>query len=337
MEKFKRLFLLKIPIVALLILMAACGKQSTDPANSYSSVSETDDWGSNKGKPKVAVVLKALNSEYFKLMEYGAEKAFKDLDVDGKVMSPSNETEVEKQINMLEDLLNNKSLDALIVMPSQSEAVIPVLKKYKEKDIPVLLVDSDVDWEGKTTYIGTDNFTAGQKAGESLVTKLGSGDKVAILEGVSGTPNSEERVKGAEEAIKKAGLKLVASQSADFNRVKAVSTMENILTANPDLKGVIAVNDEMALGALRATKARNMDIPIIGIDGITEAVESINDGVLEASVAQKPNEMAYKSVENALKVIKGEKIDKRIDIGIDIITKENSQEKLEELKGMLGK
>ncbi|WP_078409859.1 sugar ABC transporter substrate-binding protein [Priestia abyssalis] len=337
MKKCKKLFLMMIPVAALLLLMVACGKQNTDPASSSSSVSETDDWGSGEGKPKVAVVLKALNSEYFKLMEAGAEKAFKDFDVDGKVMSPSNETEVEKQINMLEDLLNNKSLDALIVMPSQPEAAIPVLKKYKEKGIPVLLVDTDVDWEEKTTFIGIDNFTAGQKAGESLAMKLGSGDKVAILEGVLGTPTSEERVQGAEEAFKKAGMKIVASQAADFDRVKAISVMENILTANPDLKGIFAASDEMALGALRATKARNMDIPIIGVDGITEAVESIYDDELEATVAQKPHDMTYKGVENALKVMKGETIDKRIDSGIDIITKENSQEKLGELKELLEK
>ncbi|MDQ7865002.1 sugar ABC transporter substrate-binding protein [Peribacillus frigoritolerans] len=175
---------------AILLLLAGCSDGSDSSTAQDITLHDSGD-----GKPKVAVVMKALNSEYFKLMEAGAKKAFKDFEVDGTVLAPSNETEVEKQINMLEDLLN-QDIDALVVMPSQSEAAIPVLEKYKAKGIPVLLADSDVEWDGKTTFIGTDNYTAGLEAGKALASQLKKGDKIAVLEGVLGTPTSEERVKG---------------------------------------------------------------------------------------------------------------------------------------------
>ncbi|MBO0997541.1 sugar ABC transporter substrate-binding protein [Bacillus sp. SD075] len=319
-------------MILFLLSLAACGNQNTESNNSTSDSSE----GSSEGKPKVAVVIRALNAEYYKLMEAGAKQAFEDLGVEGEVLAPTNDTDFIGQNNMLEDLLS-EGVDALVVMPTQSEAAIPVLQKYKEKNIPVLLVDSDVDWEGKTTFIGTDNVTAGEEAGKLLASMLSTGAEVAIIEGVSGTPTSEQRVSGAEKGLNDAGMKIVASQAADSSRDKAVSVMENILTANPDVKGVFAINDEMALGALRAINSKNLDIPVIGLDGITEAVESIQQSGMEATVAQKPYDMTYTGVESALKAINGETVEKRVDSGFDVITKENSEEQMKKLKEYLEK
>lgn len=316
----------------ILLLLTGCGQKSagTSPESSDQDNKDRD------GKPKIAVVLKSLEAEYFKLMESGAKQGFEDFDVEGTILAPSGQTQVMEQINILEDLLT-KNLDALVVMPSQSEAAIPVLEKYREKGIPVLLVDSDVEWDGKTTFIGTDNYTSGKEAGKELASHLKARDEVAIIEGVLGTPVSEERVQGAKDAIEEAGLKIAANQTADFDRVKAVSVVENILTANPTIKGIFAANDEMALGALKAVAARNMSIPIIGIDGTSEAMESISDGKLTATVAQQPHDMTYKGIQNALKVIDGETINNRITSGKDmVVTKENAAGKLEEVKNLLG-
>jgi ribose transport system substrate-binding protein len=330
--KIKKYFLINVSIMVLLLSLAACGKQNTESNNSTSDSKE----GISEGKPKVAVVIRALNAEYYKLMEAGAKQAFEDLGVEGEVLAPTNDTDFIGQNNMLEDLLS-EGVDALVVMPTQSEAAIPVLQKYKEKNIPVIVVDSDVDWEGKTTFIGTDNVTAGEEAGKLLASMLSPGDEVAIIEGVSGTPTSEQRVSGAEKGLKDAGMKIVASQAADSSRDKAVSVMENILTANPDVKGVFAINDEMALGTLRAINSKNLEIPVIGLDGITEAVESIQQSGMEATVAQKPYNMTYTGVESALKVINAETVEKRVDSGFDVITKENSEEQMKKLNEYLEK
>jgi ribose transport system substrate-binding protein len=317
-------------LILVLFLLTGCGQGADEASGGNEEESNGD-----SGKPKVAVVLKGLDQEYFKLVEKGAKQAFKDFGVDGTFLAATTQTDTEKLINILEDLLN-KEPDALVVMPS-TEAAIPVLERYKEKNIPVLFIDTDLNWEGKTTYIGTDNYTAGQEAGKFLATKLSKGDEIAILEGVLGTEVSEERVKGVKDFMKDRGIEVIASQAADFDRVKAVTAMENILTANPGIKGIFTANDEMAIGALKAVKSRNLDIPIIGIDGTSDALESISNGGLTASVAQQPYDMGYKGVENVLKALNGETVEKRIDSSIDVITKENAEEKLEEIKNILGK
>src|SRR5690606_6000340 len=129
---------------------------------------------------------------------------------------------------------------------------------------------------------------------------------------------------------------IAADQPADSDRAKGMSVMENILETNPNIKGVYAANDDMALGALRAIEAEGLDIPVIGTDGTIEAVESIIAGGLTGSVAQMPYDMGDEGVEAALKAIKGEEVDKRIDSGVDIINPENAEQKLSDLKAMLG-
>lgn len=327
-NKFLNVFSL---LTIFLLVLTGCGQSSTTTSSENSGGEKED----NGGKPKVAVVLKGLDQEYFKLAEKGAKQAFKDFDVDGTFLAATTQTETEKLINILEDLINEEP-DALVVMPS-TEAAIPVLERYKEKNIPVLLIDTDLNWDGKTTYIGTNNYTAGQEAGNFLASKLSKGDEIAILEGVLGTDVSEERVKGVKDVMEEKGIKVVASQAADFDRVKAVTAMENILTANPDIKGIFTANDEMAMGALKAVKSRNLETPIIGIDGTSDALESISNGGVTASVAQKPYDMGYKGVENALKAINGETVEKKIDSSIDVITKENASETLNQVKDILGK
>jgi len=286
------------------------------------------------GKPEIVVVLKTLSSPYWKFVEAGAKQAFIDLDVNGKVVGPASESQVVEQVNMMDDALS-KNPDALVVAPIQPPTAIPAFQKYHKKGIPVLLVDSDADWSDKLTYIGTDNHTAGKMGGEHLASVLTPGDKIAIIGGALGNPATDERVKGAVEALEAAGFDIVANQPADSDRAKATNVMENILQNHPDIKGAFVATDDMALGASRAIESRGLDVKVIGTDGSIEAVEAVVAGSLEASVAQNPYEMGYQGVVNALKAINGEEIDVRIDSGAEIISKENANERLEFLQSLL--
>jgi ribose transport system substrate-binding protein len=293
--------------------------------------------GDNSGKsdkPEVVVVLKTLSSPYWKFVEAGAKQAFKDLDVAGRIVGPASETEVVEQINMMDDALSGNP-GALVVAPTQPPTAVPAFKKYKEKDIPVLLLDTDADWSDKTTFIGTDNNTAGKIGGEFLASLLSPGDKVAIIGGALGNSATDERVKGAIEALEAAGLEVIANQPADSDRSKATNVMENILQNNKDVKGVFAANDDMALGASRAVESQGLDVKVIGTDGTIEAVEAVIAGTLAGSVAQNPYEMGYQGVANALKAISGEEVEARIDSGAEIISKENAEERLEFLQSLL--
>ncbi|MCQ6267873.1 sugar ABC transporter substrate-binding protein [Fictibacillus sp. WQ 8-8] len=287
--------------------------------------------GSGGGDENVSVVLKTLSSPYWKYVEAGAKAAGKKHGVNVNVVGPNAESEVMQQVNMIEDQLS-QSPGAIVVAPSQPETVAPSLESAVKSKVPVLLIDSNADFKGKTTFIGTENFTAGQEGGKLLASMLKKGDKVVLIQGALGNPATDERIKGAEEALKKAGMEVVSKQPADSDKTKAMSVMENILEKNEDVKGVFSANDDMALGALRAVKAKNLDVKIIGTDGTEEAVKSILDGGLAGTIAQSPYNMGYKGVENALKAIKGKKVKNRIDSGIDIITKDNAEEKLEFLK-----
>lgn len=309
------------------LLLVACNAESIDNSNNEKEESSN--------KRNIAVVLKGADQEYFKLAEAGAKQAFQDFNVKGTFLAASKETQEQELLNILEDLLI-QAPDGLVVMPSTG-AAIPTLKKYEEKNIPVLLIDTDLDWDGKVAYIGTDNYTAGQKVGEYLEEILQPDAEVAIIEGVSGAAQNEARVSGAKDYLEDKGFKIATVQAADFDRTKAVSTMENIITAHPNIQAVFAANDEMALGAYQALKTANLDIPIIGIDGTTDALQSIADGDVTASIEQLPYTMAYLAVENAIKSLDGETVEKEIDSGIELITVENAADKLSNVKTLLGK
>ncbi|MEJ9212725.1 sugar ABC transporter substrate-binding protein [Bacillus smithii] len=310
--------------LSVMTLIAGCGTAANKSTSSNPS---------NNGNKNISVVLKTLSSPYWQYVQAGAEAAGKKLGVNVKVVGPSSESQVMEQVNMIQDQLS-QSPSALVVSPSQPDTVVPVLNTAVKQKVPVLLIDTDAKFDGKTTFIGTDNATAGKAAGKLLGSMLHKGDKVVLIAGALGNPATDERIKGAKKELIKEGMQIVAEQPADSDKSKAMSVMENILEKNKDVKGVFAANDDMALGALRAVQAKHLDIKVIGTDGTEEAVQSILNGDLAGTIAQSPYNMGYQSVENALKVIDGNKISSRIDSGIDVITKNNAQKQLDFLKSI---
>ncbi|MFP3126861.1 sugar ABC transporter substrate-binding protein [Ectobacillus funiculus] len=298
-------------------------------------------------KPKVVVVLNELNTQYWNIIKAGAEKGFRDFGIDGQVIA-TRDGFVEEQNRVLETVLKEKP-DVLIVSPTLSSN-IPILKEFDEHHIPVLLVDTDAPLANKTAYIGTDNFELGKKAGELLASGLQPGDEVAFIfsDGDLIHPVFSERIKGAKFSLEDAGIKIdkfnlndvgsrIATETVTLpNELLSVKkVMTTILRKHPNIKGVFALNDIRALSALEVIKEHGYNMPVMGADGTSDMVELIEDGTLNSTIAQNPYDMGYISVETALKVIKGEKVAKNIDTGIDIITKDNAKLKLDFLKQLL--
>lgn len=283
-------------------------------------------------QPTIVFILKEGRSEYWQIIQSGAEKAFRDFKVDGKVIAPASENPIVQNELLLNVL--NQSPDALVVSPIQPSTNVPILMKYKDKNIPILSFDTDLEWQDQTAFIGTDNFTLGRKAGELLTSLMQPGDKAAIISGGRLATGGTERLNGAKAALEAAGIEVVASLE-DVSWDESKKTMGNILQANPDIKGVFGTNDMIALGALKAAQEKGMNIPVVGADGIREMVKSIEDGTLPGTVAQNPYDMGYQSVENAVKAIRGETVEKKTDSGVDIITQDNAKEKLDFLKKTL--
>ncbi|MGY4111785.1 sugar ABC transporter substrate-binding protein [Aeribacillus sp. SP014] len=280
---------------------------------------------------KIQVVLKTLSHPYWKSVEAGAKKAGEDFGVNVEVIGPPSEADVIEQVSMIENAIS-QGVDALVVSPSQPTTVSNIFDLAKSANIPVLLIDTDADWKDKVTFIGTDNYSAGKEGGKYLASLLKKGDKVALVEGAKGNLATDERIKGAKEVLEKAGMNIVAQQPADSDKFKAAGVIDAVLQNHPDLAGVFAANDDMAIGALSATKQKKVNIPIVGVNGGEEATKLISEGKLAASVAQSPYDMGYMGVENAVKAIKGEKVEKRIPTPIKVVTKENAEEHLKEIQ-----
>ncbi|SKA16985.1 sugar ABC transporter substrate-binding protein [Consotaella salsifontis] len=286
-------------------------------------------------KPRIAVILKTLSSQYWKVVAAGAQDAAKKYDVDLILLGPPTEDAVEQQINMVQDALSQHP-GALVFSPSQPPTAVGVLKKAAEAKVPVILVDTGMPerFTDYVTFIGTDNLAAGKAGGEALAKVLKKGDKVILLDGAPGNPSMTDRVDGAKEVLEAAGIEVASRQPAYSDREKAFTVTQNILQSTPDIAGVFAGNDEEALGAMRALQQSGKKVPVIGVDANDENLKAILSGDLYGSIAQGNYQMGYLGIEKALDAINGKPVDKRIDSGATLVTKENAQKVLDDRANM---
>lgn len=274
----------------------------------------------------IALVPKAMDSEFWLAVGAGArEAAAARGDVTLSIVAPDREINIDQQVSILEDQLR-RGVRVLIVAPTGSAQVIPVLEQAASRKIPVILVDTDAPFAGKASYIGTDNRAGGALAARHIISTIKEG-AVALIHGVPGNQSQDDRAAGFEDALRSApGVTIAARQPANSERALGMTVMENILTAHPGLKAVFATNDQMALGAMEAVDARGLGgkIAIVGFDATQEAVRAIQEGKMSASVAQRPAEMGRRSVQAALAIVDGKKVEPRIDTGTELVTKENA-------------
>jgi ribose transport system substrate-binding protein len=281
-------------------------------------------------KPKVAIVLKALDREYWNIIEKGAEKGFKDFGIDGKVLGPKDGT-AEEQADLLEIVLNENP-DVLVVSPINSPTINLILEKFVKKNIPVLLIDTDNHFKYKTAFIGTNNKELGKQAGVLLSTQLQPGNKVALIG--RNEVSDVERIKEAKNSLETVGINVVSEKILTSDKVDE-KEIQKLIQEHPDLKGVIASNDFIAIQLLKVIKKQQLRIPIIGSDGTTEMIKLIEKGILTGTVSQNPYDIGYLSVDVASRVSKGEKVNRNIDTGVDIITEGNAYQRLTFLKNVL--
>jgi ABC-type sugar transport system substrate-binding protein len=301
---------------AALLLVAAVAFTACAPKEAAST--------SASGTTKVAVVVKAVTSDYWKLVGAGVDQAMvDDPTIVAEFLGPNEETDIEGQIRIIEAQISAK-VDALAVAPSQADQLAPTLQNAVDAGIPVVLIDTNIDtFDAKSAFVGTDNKLGGTMAGEFIAAKLQVGDEVAVIRGAAGDPVHNLREEGATEALEAAGMNVVAIQPADSDRAKGQTVAENLLTANPNLKAIFATNDEMALGALNAAKAAGMSLVIVGFDASPDALASIEAGELTGSVAQFPGKIGELGTLTAAAVARGESVESFVNTGVDVVSIEN--------------
>ena len=283
-------------------------------------------------KPTVALVLKTLNHPFFVDMRRGAQEAADRLGVNLQVQAAERESDVDKQMQIVENMLQT-GIKVLAITPSGSREIVSALVKAKNAGVPIVIVDTRLDAKAAAdagvvakTFIGSDNYEGGKLAGEYTITSTGGKAKVGILEGIPGHETGDSRLRGYRDAVAKTpGITIVASQPANWERDQGFNVFQNMLQAHPDIDSVFACSDLMALGAIEAIAAagKTGTIRVIGFDALDDAKKAIAAGTLDASVAQFPSEMGRVAVESAVKVIRGEKIPEDIKVKLELVTKDN--------------
>lgn len=272
---------------------------------------------------KVGIVLSTLNNPFFVSMKEGAEKEAEKLGFELIVLDSQNDPAKER--SNVEDLIQ-LGVVALLINPTDSDAVVKSVEVANEANIPVITLDRQSNGGEVTSHIASDNIKGGAMAAEFVLEKFGieANINVVELQGIPGASATRDRGAGFHSILDdKTNVKFVSSQAADFDRQKGLSVMENILQGNSDVQVVFAHNDEMALGAAKAIGTSNVKAMVIGFDGNEDALDAVEKGEMIATVAQQPDLIGALGVELALKIYNGEAVDKEIAADLKIVSNQN--------------
>lgn len=306
-------------LAASALLFAGCASGGGD--NSSSTTEGTESGSTATGDEKYAVVLKVLSSEFWQKMEAGIKDKAEELGVSVDVYAANTEDDVEGQVAVAENLLG-KGYDGLGIAPLTGDNLINVVSRATSEGIPVVNIDEGFNSEALAAaggaalgFVTTDNVKVGEMGANYIVERLGAdGGQVAIVEGRAGTASGEDRKAGATEAFKSADkIELVDSQPADWDRTKAFDLATNYISKYPDLKGIYCANDTMAMGVQQAVMESGRDIIVVGTDGNIDAVKSVEDGELAATVAQDSAAIGAVSLEMLVDFVRsGKKFDSSV-------------------------
>ncbi len=309
---------LLVSLGALIVMSSGCNKSAPTAENKP-----------RPGKPKIALIMKSLANEFFNTMAEGARQnqatnASYDLIVNGI----KNETDLAEQVNLVEQMIAQQ-VNAIVIAPADSKALVTVLKHAKEAGILVVNIDNKLDAEVlkeadlQVPFVGPDNRAGARKVGEELAKKLYAGDKVAIIEGIPTAFNGQQRRLGFEDAMKAASVEIVSVQSGRWEMETANNVAAAMLNEHEDLKAILCANDNMALGALSAIQAagRTGKVLVVGFDNISALRPLLGKGIVVATADQHGDQLAVYGINVALTILKGEAPPTDQTTAVDLVTK----------------
>jgi ribose transport system substrate-binding protein len=310
---------LAVSLSALAILNGACREPAGTNGNKPAS-----------GKPKIALVMKSLANEFFGTMAEGARKhqaanaAAYDLVVNGI----KNETDLAEQVNLVEQMIAQQ-VNAIVIAPADSKALVTVLKRAKDAGILVVNIDNKLDTDVlkqaniTVPFVGPDNRAGARKVGDALAKRLRAGDKVTIIEGIPTAFNGQQRRLGFEDAMSSAGMNVVSVQSGRWEMDTANNVAAAMLNARADLEAILCANDNMALGAVSAIQAagKTGKVLVAGFDNISAVRPLLDKGQIVATADQHADQLAVFGIEAALKILKGEAPPADQTTAVDLVTR----------------
>ncbi len=318
---------------ALLALFAGCGGSNTEPQEPADSTTPDTAMESTESPEapavetlQIAVIPKGLAHQFWLTIRAGAEAAAAEAGAEIKWQGPAKETEVEKQINIVQDMIASK-VDAIVLAACDEQALIPTVQQAVDAGIPVVTIDSGVASDLPVSFVATDNVAGAKMAADTLAELIGGSGNVGLIPFIKGAATSNMREDGFLEGIKNhPDITVTATLYCQSDVEKAMAVTQDMLTQDADMKGIFATNEPAAIGAAQALKAagRAGEIKLVAFDAAEEEIAGLQDGSIQALIVQNPYRMGYLGVKAALDAIIGNPVDKRIDTGVTVVTLDNS-------------
>jgi len=306
-------------------LLVSCAETADKAAKSTEEKSENQ-------KPKIALIMKSLANDFFSTMAKGAETHQQEHgdEYELVVNGIKDERDLSRQVALVEEMVAS-GVDAIVIAPADSKALVPALRRAREAGVVVINIDNKLDQEIleaekiEIPFVGPDNKSGAKKVGDFLARQLKAGDEVIVLEGIRTSFNGTQRRLGFEEAMRAAEIKIADSQSAQWEMSMANTLALSMLSEHPKVKAILAANDSMALGALAAVKNNGKagDVLIVGFDNIAAVQQAIKDGQILATADQHGDQLAVYGIEYALNLLKDPqaKLEDR-ETPVDLVTAE---------------
>ncbi len=323
-----------LAMMAMMLVVSACGngEEPADPAEPDEDTEEapeedpeTDD-DPEEASLTIGFSQVTQASPFYVDLGQGAQDAAEELGHDMIFLDADGDETTQN--NDVADLIT-QGVDALIINPVDPEAVAPALRDAEAAGIPVITVDRPVEGEGVVAHVGRDNVEMGRVVGEALAERLDDGAKVIEIQGDAGGIVMRDRRDGFNEALETAGdFEMVEGPYAEYIRAEAVTAMQDLLEAHPDVDAVYAHNDDMAMGALQVLQdAGNDEALVAGVDGLMEALEAMDEGdQYVATALNDPVYLGQLTVDAAVAAAQGEDVPEEIDAGTQAVTPENVAE-----------
>lgn len=343
MRAIRRRTTLFAALAVLVLAVTACGNGDTTDTDATTdadaateetdATDETDaddgDAAADASDVTIGLALSTLQNPFFVTLRDGAQAAADDA---GATLSVSDaQDDAQQQADDIQDFIT-QGVDVILINPVDSAAIVPSIEAANEAGIPVFTVDRGAEGGEVVTHIASDNVLGGRLAAEYLFGQIGEGT-VVQLEGVPGASATNDRGEGFQQALDGAtGIELASSQTANFNREEGYNVAQNLFQASPDLAGLFAQNDEMALGAVEAAEEAGLtDLVIVGFDATDDAIAAIADGRMAGTVAQQPARMGELGVNLAVDfLVEGQELTPTVPVEVTVVTSDNVDEYLPE-------
>lgn len=278
------------------------------------------------GPKKIIVGVKALDEiEFWRVLIEGVNTASREFGVDVSVVGPTQEIEVDLQIQLLEEAIKQKP-DAIVMAAGDYNRLVPVAESIRKADIPLIMIDSAVNGDYAQSLIATDNVNAGQKAGKELSSLLSANAEVAIISFVRGASTQIEREQGVRSILEqRSGTEIVGTYYSEGKEERAYDITKKLLLERPDLNGIVGLNEPSTVGAGRAIRELGLagKVKLVGFDSSVKEVKLLEEGVLQSTIVQKPFNIGYLGIKTAISIIEGDKVLRNVYTDSVVINKDN--------------